>query len=1109
MTKRSPSQPRMLSVAARDSGNAVSKHFPCYQAQVKSKLYATNTSCFITPFVIVIADFRSPDKMNKFTMDYSSSISSTPGKQQPSAGFLSSNPPQLPSTTPLAPPPSQIFGSSAFGTGVSKIQFAKLGKNSPPFISPGSRLPPRVKNGTPQVESRKSRVRVPTQQEDEDEDQDMEEDEDEDGEHERSYALPRQQSKGASLMRFSTISAMDSRNSTPRKSFRNSTRISALPHKGNDTLVLNLARDMGTRAQPAPLTEPDEVILETEHVLRALDEQSQYLKENTKALEVILEYAFDLVKLWQRFVEEDRPSLDSSDIGPHPTAPPFAKANYLASLLLVLHHPPLSLDNTIPPTPQVLLQWLDQYHVSYDPMYKAVATAQPNCTSHDLFWDAVLSLTLRGKLQQVMLLFADADFKYAASAEDDGVDGGGYKGAQLQTIQSVIYRARQLLNSCPAIQFGDWNVAGPDWDVFRTAVEAALDNLTQEATANEDEDSAFEAENFGLRRPGIQLLGKLSHRSSSSLPWTIFQSLKILYSILLGSADEISAQSQDWFEAATSLTIWWDGMADSTAVAQWSFDVSRLNNPAGRDEDFNPYLGRLRDSFLCVTAPDVENTFQINGMSPVEVGLGCILQGSTQGALTVLRSLSQCIASSVAEIGSTAGWLASESAMRPPGLNEDDLMVLSYGAAKQGISKDELLLTYAELLFPRPTLSLPNGTSIEGWEVSISIITRLGDREAMRTAVGNFLDHLDVETQDRCEKLTNLCADLGLQDEARKVSDRFGDFLVNNADEYGMALLCYARSHSAQKIRQLVDVLVSYSVVQSRAYPPENELDTCLRSLVSNPKTALGDIADADPEAAEMLQFYLVGYACIRRFYTLRDQDVTDTPHLTRPLRPQARKRVAAKALIAAINSAADAIYGGLYDPDRKSAIQIDGLLTLLGEATALLSPTSPPTNNRTFTTPQIYALLAAIEDLSVCPERVFLATQECLHASFREFGGSTPPSPRAVLKKSLSSGSGNGSGFSYSLMGSELLSGSGVTEAGSAVMVRGRNTKGKVRAGGSEGGNGNGERGWDWRARFLDDNDEGNEEKMKMSGWEILRVLRLGLAEELAWAEIEGGEDS
>ncbi|KIW69856.1 hypothetical protein PV04_02179 [Phialophora macrospora] len=1057
--------------------------------------------------------------MNRFTADYSSSINSTPGKQQPSRGLLSSNPPQLASTTPIAPPPSQIFGSSAFGTGVSKLQLNKPTKISPPRSSPRSYLPPRVKNGTPNI-ARLGRDYVTGKQaaDEEDVDQSMEEDEHDGGTN--SHAPRRgfhsiNPPNTASLMNFSTVSTRDSRMSAPPKSFRSSTRISALPHKGDDAVVINLARDMGARAQEASVTEPDELILETEQILRSLDEQSQYLKDSTKALDIISEYAYDLIKEWQRFVEPDRPSLDSSDIGPQPTAPAFAKANYLASLMLVLRHPPPSVDDTITPTPQVLLDWLDRYHVSYDQMYKAVASTRPNCTSHELFWDAVLSLTLRGKLQQVMQLFADADFKYAASAADDGHDSDGYKGAQLQTVQGVIYRARQLLNSCPAIQFGDWNVAGPDWDVFRTAVEAALANLTDEATA--DDDDAFEAEHFGLRKPETRLLGQLGQRSSTTLPWTVFQNLKILYNILLGSAEEISAQSQDWLEATTSLTIWWDGTADSTAVAQWSFDVSRANNLAVQDENFNPYLERLRDSFLSVTAPDDKNSFQINGMSPVEVGLGCILQGSSQGALTVLRTLSQCITSSVAEIGSKAGWLEDDTTSRPAGLNEEDLMVLSYGAPRAGVSKDDLLVSYAEKLFEKDTLHLPDGSGVEGWEVSISLVTRLDDREAMRTAVSNFLDRLDVTTQDRAEKLTNLCSDLGLQDEARKVSDRFGDYLVNNSEEYGTALLCYARSHAREKIRQLVDVLVSYSLVQSRAYPPEDELDDALRSLVSNPKTALVDIAEVDPEAAEMLQFYLVGYACIRRFYTLRDQDVGGGGYVQPSLnyRPLARKRAAAKALIAAVNSAADSIYGGLYDPERTSAIQVDGLLSLLGEATALLSTRNPSgdTNRgdnrdrtrgkRIFTTLQIYDLLSAIEDLSTVSARVLAATEECLTASLREYAGSRPPSPRALLKKSMSSGSG--SGFSYSVLGSEMLARSMTTDAsGSAVMVKGQNVKGKGNARGMEDAS---SRGWDWRELFAQQSESGGKGEVEdVSAREILMVLRMGLAEELAWAELDEG---
>lgn len=1047
--------------------------------------------------------------MNRFTADYSSSINSTPGKEpQPQrSNVFTSNTPQLASTTPIAPPPSQIFGSSAFGTGVSKLQFTKPAKSSPPLRSPQFRSleEPRTKNGTPartkvrpyHTSFGTSQASEYTQQDEEEySDQDMEDDgegyEDDTNQFRFSqgFDIVNEQS-AASLMKFSTMSGRnrDSRMSAPRRTRRNS-RISALPNKGSETVVTSLAQNMATRAQPSSLTESDEVILKTEQLLRQLDEQTQYLKDSNQVLQAVSERVYELIAEWHRFIEDDRPPLDSSEIGPQPSAPAFTKANYLASLLLALRHPPPSPDSTVAPMPQILLDWLDTYHVSYEPLYSTVSSARPNCTSHDLFWDAVQSLVLRGKLQMVMQLFADADFRYAASAADEGTEEVGYKGAQLQAIQSAIYRARVLLNSCPVIQSDDWDVAGPDWDLFRTQVEAELDNLTDLASAHDelDDDDSFEAENFGLRRPGKNLLAKFGQKSKSTLPWTIYQNLKIMYSIMLGSAEEIAAQSQDWLEAATSLTIWWDGTADA-AVAQWSFDVSRANNAAQEQHSVTDlYLARLRDSFLSVTDPKDKNAFQINAMSPTEVGLAAVLQGSTQSVLLVLRALSQCIAASVVEIGAKAGWLDTDSHSRPAGLNEDDLMVLSYGAEKPGLTKDDVLRGYADQLFDKDFLRMADGSTIEGWEVAISVVTRLDDREAMRAAVGGFLDQLQVVSQDRAEKLTNLCSDLGLQQEARKVSDRFGDHLVNNTTEYGTALLCYSRSHASHKIRQLVDLLISYSLVQSRAYPPEAEMDDGLQSLVGNPKSALADIAEVDPDAAEILQFYLVGYACLRRFYSLRDDDALQTTSSN--LRPLARRRAAAKALVAAINSAADSIYGGLYDPERQSAIQVDGLLTLLGEATALLANSSP-TGKAVFTASQIYGLLAAIEDLSTVSSRVYDATEECLQAALRNYHGSQPPSPHAMLKKSMSSGTN--SNFSFSMMGSEMLAKSDLTSTGTGTGGKSASSSGVLVAG----QNNDELRGWDWRARFKDKD---------VTGREVVKVLRIGLAEELSLVELENG---
>ncbi len=604
--------------------------------------------------------------------------------------------------------------------------------------------------------------------------------------------------------------------------------------------------------------------------------------------------------------------------------------------------------------------------------------------------------------------------------------------------------------------------------------------------AEEDEDGGFEAENFGIRRGGNSLLMS-ARKSQSNVPESIYQNLRTMYSILLGSAVEIIAQSLDWVEATAALAIWWDG-SDEDTIATWSLNVSRSQRADDEQLQEDPYLSRLSAAFLCVTDPDDKDSFQINTMSLLEVGLASVLQGNVEGVLTALRSYSLCVASAVAEIASAAGWLATGNSGNSAGLNHEDLMVLSYGVDPVGVKKDDILLAYAEALFEREELHDKDGTVFEGWELSISLASRLDDLELASTTTSGFLDQIQLTGQDRMDKLVGLCTNLGLEEDARKISERYADYLVNNTSEYGTALFCYARSHSAPKIRLVVDLLVSYCLVQSAAYPTPSDLDANLKMLIENPKRALATLVKSDPEAAEMLSFYVSGYACLRKFYNLRDEDILAKSDGSKPtLRPLARKAAASKALTAVINSAADSIYGGLYDAERQSAIQIDALLTLLGEATAFLAHHRE--QKGILTRDQMYALLAAIEDLQTVNSRVYDATEECLQAALRNWHGSAPPSPRDMLKKSVSSGTN--SNFSFSMMGSEMMARSeesgrsrgGKSVGGSGVLVGPGGGKGEQQ-----------ERSWDWRAAFKD---------KAATGADVLKVLRMGIARELSIAEL------
>lgn len=910
-------------------------------------------------------------------------------------------------------------------------------------------------------------------------------------------------------------------NPTKRSKLQQSTRSKGsaitshqLPRKGKPDVIPNVARDLASRTKPASTTEPDLMILRTEDTMVELHQQMDTAQDDDVIRGILAVRALELMRLWNSCAPPEQNVGEG--IGPGSGANALQNATYLSSLLLALRHPPLFYPSagtvgralgskalTAParpmPVPKILVDWLNRYHISYDDLLDAVRSTRPNCTAHESFWDIAFGMLVRGQVLHVTQLFSDADFQHAASALDDGEDEPGYHGAQLQAVQSAVYRARELLRGCPATK-GDWQIDSSDWDLFRKRVSSELEHLATTGGGVEEDDKmsdTFQAENFGLQKTG-RLLPRSTQTAQRQLPWSIYQKLKVFYGILLGRADEIIAQSQDWLEATAALTIWWDGTEDLN-ITTWSINVSRAQRSDALDRSEDPCLARISAAFLCVTDPDYEDSFYINSLSPLEVGLASILQGNTQGILGSLRAFSLVIAASVAEIGSLAGWLEPPQINNTPGLDQEDLIVLSYGVKSQGITKDDILLHYSRQLYDRQEF-VDDEDAREGWELAISVASRIDDRQLATETITNFLNQMHLDSQNRLDKLLALCSSLSLEAEARKVSERFADHLSSSTTLYGPALLCYARSHSSSKIRQLIDLLVSYCLVQSAAYPPNSELDEDLRALAENPKRALSKLNQVDAEAAAMLQFYLAGYACLRRFYNLRDEEILAkaegrTPN---PKSRLARKKAAAKALSAVINSAADAIYGGLYDPERESAIQVDGLLTLLGEATALLGEREQ--DKRVLTAAQMYDILAAIEHLQTVNRRVFDATEDCLSAALRNHQGSAPPSPRAMLKKSVSSATegSSGTGFSFSLMGSEMLGSraSGADGGGGgekSISSSGVLVQGKV------------ERGWDWRSKFVEKKEK-ESSSHQVSGEEVLAYLRRHLALELALAELEEG---
>lgn len=162
---------------------------------------------------------------------------------------------------------------------------------------------------------------------------------------------------------------------------------------------------------------------------------------------------------------------------------------------------------------------------------------------------------------------------------------------------------------------------------------------------------------------------------------------------------------------------------------------------------------------------------------------------------------------------------------------------------------------------------------------------------------------------------------------------KFAEHLQANTQNYGDAILYYARAHAASKIQEVLRALVAHCLIKSIAYPPLNELDGSLKKLITSPKKSLTELASVDSEAAELLSNSLSGYATIRKFYDLRDEEVLLADGHKPAHRPMARKRTAANALAVIISSAASSIRGGLYDPEVETVVQVDVLLPLLGEA--------------------------------------------------------------------------------------------------------------------------------------------------------------------------------
>ena len=583
-----------------------------------------------------------------------------------------------------------------------------------------------------------------------------------------------------------------------------------------DSAIPSIAKDMATQLGAARLNDSDILILRTEDLIGQL-----YTPEDVSGGEdIVLEAALpatteELNALWRSCRDQGSRRSPMEDdlligIGPNGNAPSLHKATFLSTLLLQLHHPPAakgkqafaasrtnlqsSLSNSlrashIPPRPtalpKVLLDWLEEHHNFYPTATIDLQTFQPNPTAHSNFWDIIFSSILRGKISEVIKALQRSDFQYARTAKQDGQGKDGYHGSQLGNIRRVISRAIQVLELCPSLQDGNWDVTKNDWLIFRRRVEQAMVDLATFAEGRDRDlepiKSTFEAPNFGIRSPTASL-SQSSRRAESQVPWTIYQNLKALYGILLGRNTELIVAAQDWVEATIGLTAWWDGEDDDDEVAVGSLAMTRRSlrhsqSRGGRLVDLNctaAYLRRLAFSFERATDESDDDLFQINSANPVEVGLASVFEGNVEGVIGLLRGWSLPVVSAVVEIASMGGWFESSlSGGMQNGLDESDLLVLSsYGQREQGLSRDSILVEYAERLFDKGDIKAARPKdSREGWEFSIQILARIEDRNTADKKVIDLLGRLPLVSDLRVDKIIDICRDFDMDREARNIAE--------------------------------------------------------------------------------------------------------------------------------------------------------------------------------------------------------------------------------------------------------------------------------------------------------------------------------------------------
>jgi hypothetical protein len=158
--------------------------------------------------------------------------------------------------------------------------------------------------------------------------------------------------------------------------------------------------------------------------------------------------------------------------------------------------------------------------------------------------------------------------------------------------------------------------------------------------------------------------------------------------------------------------------------------------------------------------------------------------------------------------------------------------------------------------------------------------------------------------------------------------------------------LCYARSRRVQKLKDLAQSLITFSIIQSSPYPSASEMDEPFKELTKSPQHAVDfAIANGDAESAYHFVHAFVGYCALRKFYDLRDgedgAEAANENEMHRgswPEREQIKEASTERAkemgnmLVELLRSVADDVIDGEVAADAVRLVPVEVLSALLGE---------------------------------------------------------------------------------------------------------------------------------------------------------------------------------